>query len=85
MTDAETVIRVNVRPAWHQRTRLPLDSPELHARMEAQAWLALRQTEAAVTIEVVAIAADRWHSVRLERPVATVRTGVARSALPAWV
>lgn len=86
MTAAQhTRIFVNVRPGWHQSTPLPLDSPELIDRMESQAWHALTSIETPITIEVVAINGDSWRSLRLERPVAVVRTGVTRSPAPAWV
>lgn len=78
-----TLIRINVRPHWHQRTLLDFDSPALLERMEGQARLALRQFEASPFIEVLAICGIYTQIVRLERPVIVVRTGVGRT-VPAW-
>lgn len=82
-TRKQTLIRINVRPTWYQRTMLGFDSPALAQRMEDQARLAMRQFEAAPLIEVLAICGPYSRIVRLERPVVLVRIGAGRS-LPAW-
>lgn len=80
----DTLIRINVRPAWHQRTLLPLDSPELLERMELQARHALRDFESAAFVEVFAEAGVYGLAVRLERPVIAIRTAIGRYR-PGWL
>lgn len=82
-TRKQTLIRINVRPSWHQRTLLAFDSPELLQRMEDQARLAMRHFEASALIEVLATCGPYSRIVRLERPVVLVRIGAGRS-IPAW-
>lgn len=85
MTDRkDTLIRINVRPTWYQRTLLSLDSPDLIERMELQARLALRDFEGAEFVEVFAQSGVYGMAVRLERPVIAIRTAVGRYR-PAWL
>ncbi|OZB85739.1 hypothetical protein [Microbacterium sp. 13-71-7] len=85
MTDRkDTLIRINVRPSWYQRTPLPLDSPELLERIELQARQALRDFENAAFVEVFAQSGVYGLAVRLERPVIAVRTAVGRYR-PEWL
>lgn len=80
----DTLIRINVRPMWYQRTPLPLDSPDLLERMQLQARLALRDFEHASFVEVFAQSGVYGLAVRLERPVIEVRTAVGRYR-PEWL
>lgn len=79
-----TLIRINVRPTWYQRTPLPLDSPDLLERMQLQARLALRDFDHAEFVEVFAQAGVYGVAVRLERPVVQVRTAVGHYR-PEWL
>lgn len=80
----ETLIRINVRPAWQQRTLLSLDAPELFERMEAQARLAAHDFEGAPFVEVFAQSGIYGIAVRIDRPLVLIRTAVGRS-FPAWL
>lgn len=50
----DTIIECSARPGWRQRMMQPLDSPEVLDRMEAIAWLALKQFDA---VQIVTVSA----------------------------
>lgn len=67
IADTDTVLRVSVRPGWHQRTRMELGDPALEARMHAMAELGLQQFDSAWEVLVWATRGDQTRVYRLER------------------